>query len=342
MRARSLVVLASLFLSNFHPTKGSPCLPDGIAFCSKNSTEYFECRDHKWISQPCRGHKGCAVNSGKTTCDQSIAFAGDDCVSGFACAENKKQTLHCEKGRYVASHKCLGPDHCAVGDNKVLCDDSIAKAGDSCISDGEFACSTDAKTRLQCRKSVFEVDSDCPTSKGCVVQDKKAYCFGAPTEIGDACDTEDGYGCTHDSRSRLKCVGGTMILDQPCEGKKGCYVVDDKAYCDIAPSRAGDECASEGEGHYFCGADSSILLCKKGHYVKQYDCLGPSGCTLERDVTLCDDTIGKVGSGCLSEGQPACSQDGKSQLKCSHGVFAWIRACRQGCRVGDDGKSACQ
>jgi hypothetical protein len=77
-----------------------------------------------------------------------------------------------------------------VAENKVefVCDDSIAKEGDACDTNGEEACAMDKKAILVCSANKFGKPRPCPGPKGCTYD-----------EAGDRYACDDGSESSADA-----------------------------------------------------------------------------------------------------------------------------------------------
>jgi len=94
------------------------------------------------------------------SCDQSVAVAGDGCVRvGFACTKDKGDELSCRDGEFVRVQSCGGPFGCRIApfdgfapgeSGNVLCDNDIAREGDPCLDEGDYACTSDRREALRC------------------------------------------------------------------------------------------------------------------------------------------------------------------------------------------------
>lgn len=89
--------------------------------------------------------------------------------------------------------------------------------------------------------------------------------------------------------------------------------------------REGAACSGEREAS--CDGDKSALVCIGGQWSKR-PCLGPKGCSKEKEGLRCDDALSEPNASCEPEGNNACTVDGKSQLRCERGRYALVGRCR--------------
>jgi hypothetical protein len=100
---------------------GGKCSVDHEAEC-KDKGSVITCHEGKWLEMACRGPKGCSMTGKSVDCDQSLATPGEACETegNPACASDKKGTVKCDKGKWVADRKC--DKGCEVKGNIVECD----------------------------------------------------------------------------------------------------------------------------------------------------------------------------------------------------------------------------
>ena len=81
-----------------------------------------------------------------------------------------------------------------------------------------------------------------------------------------------------------------------------------------------------------CSGTGAALYCKGGKFAEM-PCHGPAGCKEAGEKITCDNNLASVGDACDHDGDPACSTDKKTRLKCTAGKFALDGACRgpKGC-----------
>jgi len=188
------VIAGALHVASCKPTAGGQCTA-GQATCSDNASGLFCGSSGTYTRLSCRGREGCRQEGAKVSCDQSTAVAGDSCTHpGFACTPDKRSDLTCRQGEFVLAEPCAGPFGCRVAPfdgfaaGSVLCDTDVARAGDPCLAEGEYACTADRGTALQCLGKRMSAAGICDGPKGCTVVHLKPK--GTATE----CDTKRGDG----------------------------------------------------------------------------------------------------------------------------------------------------
>jgi hypothetical protein len=87
-----------------------------------------------------------------------------------------------------------------------------------------------------------------------------------------------------------------------------------------------------------CSGDSA-LRCVGGVWAVINTCRGDGGCVPDetRHKVRCDDSVAREGDPCDTPDQPACSDDGTSELLCRDGGFVKTRACKKPCERLDAG-----
>lgn len=159
-------------------------LPDDFV-CTPDKKGMLQCVKHKWtFVQGCLGERGCALESKRVTCDNSVAQAGDVCreEEDYACSPDKKAALVCRSNKFVQVNLCKGPKGCRItGDKnagyKVECDDSIAAPGDACEKEEHYSCSADEKMILKCKGKKFDVEEKCRPKEKCQIRGGQVGCY---------------------------------------------------------------------------------------------------------------------------------------------------------------------
>ncbi|RYZ67441.1 MAG: hypothetical protein EOP08_02755 [Proteobacteria bacterium] len=102
--------------------------------------------------------------------------AGGSCsTEAEAACDGKTSALTCTSGKWVKT-ECRGPKGCAVTGNLVDCDHSLASLDDVCDHEGNFACSVDSTSLLQCKAGKFVLDEACKGTAKCKVSGSEAGC----------------------------------------------------------------------------------------------------------------------------------------------------------------------
>jgi hypothetical protein len=219
------------------PKAGASCKIETKEVCGGDK-DALVCHDGKWEEMLCRGPQGCSKTSGDNVCDQSVAEDKDVCnlQNDFVCTADKKGMLECQKNRWTFVHSCLGERNCLMEQKKVVCDNSIANAGDACREEDDYACSPDKKNALVCRGGKFIVASNCKGKNACrVTGDKgagyKVECDDSIATVGDTCDKEGHFACAPDEKSIVKCVNKKFVADDKCRPREKCAVKGELVGC---------------------------------------------------------------------------------------------------------------
>lgn len=73
--------------------------------------------------------------------------------NAYVCAEDGREVLQCKGGRRLVTYRfCRGPAGCIThsASHDVACDQTIARQGDTCWTQGKLSCSEDGATLLSC------------------------------------------------------------------------------------------------------------------------------------------------------------------------------------------------
>lgn len=101
--------------------------------------------------------------------------AGKSCGNENEAVCEGSAVLTCTKGTWVKS-ECRGPKGCAVNQNFVECDHTLATLGDVCDHEEGIACAVDGKALLKCANGKFAVDEACTGETTCKVIGSQAGC----------------------------------------------------------------------------------------------------------------------------------------------------------------------
>ncbi|MBN2197328.1 MAG: hypothetical protein JW751_31285 [Polyangiaceae bacterium] len=167
-----------------------------------------------------------------------------------------------------------------------------------------------------------------------------------PTAGGD-CEPEGDNACENPT-THLACRGGKWQAFS-CKGPKGCTVSNNVVECDATIATVDTACDDKGNGA--CSEDKkSYLECKDGKWKLSSGCLGPLACTVIDEgasyTVKCDESLAKAGTPCDMAGNIACSEDKKTQLKCTNNNWVKEVDCpNKGCsatRSGSDVTIDCE
>src|ERR1700722_3717000 len=152
---------------------GGKCIT-GRATCSDDKSGLFCGADGTYQSITCGGKEGCRQVGAMVSCDQSVAASGDACTGpGLACASDSRSAFSCQAGRFVLAETCLGPGACSVALDDIVCDNDIAKAGDPCRDDGDYACTADKTAALKCTGKKMAPINTCRGPNQCAIAHPK-------------------------------------------------------------------------------------------------------------------------------------------------------------------------
>jgi hypothetical protein len=170
--------VAEVVLAVAAPPAPPPCSP-GPPVCDPGAKDAeLVCVDGVETPRACHGPAGCAVENGVTSCDRSLAAAGEACFKdgAFACSSTKSDLLVCHAGRFEWRSRCAGPEACRAWGESARCDASVANEGDACPYETDLACTTDGR-QLECGGGRFAVDPDAKPALGkpCTTQGGRLF-----------------------------------------------------------------------------------------------------------------------------------------------------------------------
>lgn len=237
---REVLLIAVLLSSTAFackPKVGGSCKIETKEQCVDDK-KALACHDGKWEELACKGPDGCSKATGEHVCDQSVADDKDVCnlTDDYVCTGDKKGMLQCTKNHWTQVQSCLGERGCSMERKKVTCDNSIAKEGDTCREEDDFACSVDKKAALKCTKGLFVQASLCKGPKACKIGGDaktgfKVECDDSIANQGDACEKEDHFSCSSDQRSILKCKNKKFDIEDKCKSKEKCDIRGGQVGC---------------------------------------------------------------------------------------------------------------
>lgn len=232
VRGACLVLVASS-LAGCRPGVGSAC-QKGDSRCV-DGKRALVCESGRFIETPCRGKDGCRLNGEIVSCDVHGDKPGDACSTdeeGSAVCSDAKTMLACHGGKYVGV-ACRGARGCLEAGGNAECDESVAEAGEACVSDGKKACSADGKQLLVCSSGQNEARYQCRGERGCSVVRGKIDCDVSVARSGDACDAafEGTFACTEDALAIVRCSGGKFVADASCKHGTRCLAEPGSTRC---------------------------------------------------------------------------------------------------------------
>jgi hypothetical protein len=87
---------------------------------------------------------------------------------------------------------CRGPDGCVQTGGQAACDNVLARTGDACSEEHDFACALDRKAALECQGGVFRVVDAYSGFEGCSLKGDAISCAPGAHE---ACDDIEDIAC---------------------------------------------------------------------------------------------------------------------------------------------------
>jgi len=214
--------------------------------------------------------------------------AGAKCgKEGREVCQDKGSALVCHDGKWEVM-ACRGAVGCVPSGDSAQCDNMNAEENDRCNLDGDFACTMDKRSFLQCSKKKWTPVGACRGPKGCAVDTKHVKCDSTVAKLDDAClkDDEGDHACAEDKKTALVCRAGKFILAGKCGGARGCKVKDDGIDCDDSVGEVGDPC--DLADHYACAKDGRVLIkCVGNRFVKDEECKKGKTCKIVGDKVQC-------------------------------------------------------
>ena len=156
--------------------------------------------------------------SAPSTAPVGSAQIGAACTGNeAACSPDKRATLACKSGAFVAARGCKGPRGCTMNGAAVVCDGEMP--GDPCANEGGGWCSADRHMMMVCKGGRFTAGNACRGPGGCSLQGTKVKCDESVALQGDPCDTPGEMTCSIDKKMSLRCGGGRYTKAQDCKEK---------------------------------------------------------------------------------------------------------------------------
>jgi hypothetical protein len=112
------------------------------------------------------------------------------CTTGLRCL-GPKAAAACVHG-IETQVPCRGPDGCAQAGTKASCDDVLARTGDACAEEHDFACALDRKAALECQSGVFRVVDAYTGIQGCSLKGDEIAC---DKSVPASCDDIEDIAC---------------------------------------------------------------------------------------------------------------------------------------------------
>lgn len=112
------------------------------------------------------------------------------CATGPRCL-GPKAAVACVNG-VEKPIECRGPDGCVQNGEKGACDNVLARTGDACDEEHDFACALDRKAALECQAGVFRVVDAYAGIRGCRLEGDEISCDQSEPR---SCDDIEDIAC---------------------------------------------------------------------------------------------------------------------------------------------------
>lgn len=200
---------------------------------------------------------------------------GGTCKPGASACMDPHTALVCgDKGTYEAL-PCAG--ECKRAGERTTCTGAVSAPAGACASAGEYACTADKRTLLQCDAGHYAIRSACMGPEGCKGSGKTYSCDSTYAVRSSPCVDTGRFACGVTRTELLVCQGGVWAPEWPCRGPAGCTLApgSDQARCDMSLAAQGDPCSQP--GYLACSTDGRTeLVCKGASFVPSRMC--PGGC----------------------------------------------------------------
>jgi hypothetical protein len=247
--AIGVVVFGCKGVGVIKPKVGDACTK-GLGACLDDHTE-LACQNGTYISAPCRGPKGCQVQTSPSsstatmTCDASANQTGDPCSTDDedtgACSADGKQAIECNSGKWQV-FACSGEKGCTSKATQIVCDERATLDADAFCTKalGEVATFVQSKCSKKeralsdvivgvggfaekitfCREWMTSITEN---NRGTIDASKKDACAAA---IAAAGQTAMAFPASnyHD-RPLAECAGlvtGSQDVGKPCGSRLEC------------------------------------------------------------------------------------------------------------------------
>jgi hypothetical protein len=147
---------------------------------------------------------------------EAEVIAGAKCDNeGEAMCRGATTIISCDAGRWVEVG-CHGPEGCKKAGLLVKCDESLAKPGEACSKNDNYACGTDKASQLKCVAHKWKLVAQCRGPKACVTDFPYVSCDTTVAKAGDPCEEDKSAACADDGKSVLACKGGRFVERERC------------------------------------------------------------------------------------------------------------------------------
>lgn len=112
------------------------------------------------------------------------------CPHALRC-KDPKTAVACVNGS-EREQPCRGPSGCQTEGSVATCDNLLARTGDACDEEHDFACATDRKAALECQSGTFKPVTEYDGIEGCELKGDELECEGGKP-LG--CDEIEDIAC---------------------------------------------------------------------------------------------------------------------------------------------------
>jgi len=88
--------------------------------------------------------------------------------------------------------ECRGPDGCQKLEGRARCDNALARTGDACDEEHDFACALDRKAALECQAGQFRIVDAYAGIQGCSLKGDDITCA---KDAEPSCDDIEDIAC---------------------------------------------------------------------------------------------------------------------------------------------------
>lgn len=206
--------------------------------------------------------------------------AGRKCSpEGKEVCAGKDAALLCLDGKWTPM-PCRGAKGCSGEGAVAECDQSVARASETCHLESAVTCTEDKRASLSCKQNTWQASEACGGPQGCTRGASGALCDSSIAKENDKCTHPGSQACSQDKRTRMTCTGGRFVLAEHCRGPQGCNAAGRRVSCDNSLAALGEPCDTPES--VACSTDfRSILVCRDGKYALDTKCKMTTSCHVE-------------------------------------------------------------
>ena len=200
---------------------------------------------------------------------------GAQCKPGTSACADARTALVCSDQGLLVEQPCGG--ECKKSGDRLVCTGAISAPRSACASAGEYACTGDKRTLLQCDAGHYAIRAACMGPEGCKGSGKTYSCDSTYAVRQSPCVESGRFACAVSRAELLVCQAGVWSPEWPCRGPQGCSLGQggDQARCDMSYAVSGDPCSQP--GYVACSTDARTeLVCRGASFIPSRSC--PGGC----------------------------------------------------------------